>query len=141
MPGPASTVEEHSFSKKNFQRGPRFDPRRGSFFSGAINNSQFMFDGNSNYRTGSSNLATSIEESVVTTNTVLGTHVWSILPTSIFPPLTLYYISFIPFNLVCTSFCTQILLISTLPHLDICGAVCFSVSTRLGYFPLPCLFI
>ena len=60
---------------------------------------------------------------------------------------TLYYISFIPFNLLllllllCTYFCTQILHISTFPHLEIYGTLCFSVSTRLGCFPLPWMFI
>ena len=34
-PGPASTVEERSLRKILRPRGPRFDPRRGSFFSDA----------------------------------------------------------------------------------------------------------
>ena len=36
QPGPASSVEDRSLRKFR-PRGPRFDPRNGSFFSDAIN--------------------------------------------------------------------------------------------------------
>ena len=77
---------------------------------------------------------------------MLGTHVWSILPTSIFTPLTLYYISFILANL-------SILPISTFnerlsdsckycsPFLDIYRTCTFSVVTRLGCSSCPFLLI
>ena len=57
-PGPASTVEERSL-RKIFVRGDRGSIPAEDYFSDAIINSQCMFDGKSNYRTGSSNLATS----------------------------------------------------------------------------------
>ena len=54
MPGPASSVEEHSLCKSPFTRGPWFESRQGPFFSDAIYSRKFfaqMFDGKSNYRT------------------------------------------------------------------------------------------
>ena len=67
-PGPASTVKEHSLRNIFSPRGPRFDPRRGYFFSREF--FAQMFDGISNYRTSSSNHATSTKKAVATTTTV-----------------------------------------------------------------------
>ena len=59
MPGPASTVEERLL-RKIFVRGDRGSIPAEDYFSDAIIRN--MFDGKSNYRTGSSNLATSIRK-------------------------------------------------------------------------------
>ena len=50
MPGLASSVEERSLCKNFRPRGPRFEFCRGLLFRRDKINSQFMFDGKSNYR-------------------------------------------------------------------------------------------
>ena len=72
-PGPACSVEERSLRKIRV-RGPGFDPRRGLLFRRNLFSRKCfaqMFDGKSNYRTGSSNLATSTSKAVVDISTTV----------------------------------------------------------------------